>query len=150
VRAIIQRVTQATVTVDNQTVGEIGLGLLILLGIEPADTPEDIEWLGGKIVRLRIFPDADGAMNRSLTECDGQALVVSQFTLFANTKKGNRPSFIRAAPPEFAERMYIDFCRSLEELLGKPVQRGVFGAHMSVQLTNDGPVTIWIDTKEKE
>lgn len=121
-RAIIQRVTQATVTVDNQTVGEIGLGLLILLGIEPADTPEDIEWLG----------------------------VVSQFTLFANTKKGNRPSFIRAAPPEFAERMYIDFCRSLEELLGKPVQRGVFGAHMSVQLTNDGPVTIWIDTKEKE
>jgi D-aminoacyl-tRNA deacylase len=149
-RSIIQRVAQARVVVDGETVDEIGVGLLILLGIEPADTREDIEWLGGKIARLRIFPDAEGAMNQSVTDIGGQALVVSQFTLFASTKKGNRPSFIRAAPPEFAERMYNDFCRELEMLIGKPVQRGVFGAHMSVQLANDGPVTIWIDSKQKE
>jgi D-aminoacyl-tRNA deacylase len=149
-RSIIQRVTQATVVVDGETVGEIGAGLLVLLGVEAVDTREDIEWLAGKIARLRIFPDAAGAMNQSVTEIGGQALVVSQFTLFASTKKGNRPSFIRAAPPEFAERLYTDFCQELELLLGKPVQRGVFGAHMSVQLVNDGPVTIWIDSKQKE
>jgi D-tyrosyl-tRNA(Tyr) deacylase len=149
-RSLIQRVTQATVVVDKQTVGEIGPGLLVFLGIEATDTHEDIEWLAGKITRLRIFPDAAGAMNQSLTEIDGQALVVSQFTLFASTKKGNRPSFIRAAPPEFAERMYSDFCTQLETLLGKPVGRGVFGAHMSIRLINDGPVTIWIDTKQRE
>jgi D-aminoacyl-tRNA deacylase len=149
-RSIIQRVTQAAVVVDGKTVGEIGAGVLVLLGIEAADTREDIEWLAGKIARLRIFPDMAGAMNQSVTDIDGQALVVSQFTLFASTKKGNRPSFIQAAPPEFAERMYIDFCQELEGLLGKPVQRGVFGAHMSVQLVNDGPVTIWIDSKQKE
>jgi D-aminoacyl-tRNA deacylase len=149
-RALIQRVTQAAVIVDSATVGEIGAGLLILLGIEAADTREDSEWLAGKIARLRIFPDSAGAMNQSVTEMGGQALVVSQFTLFASTKKGNRPSFIRAAPPEFAERSYNDFCRELEGLLGKPVQRGVFGAHMAVQLVNDGPVTIWIDSKQKE
>ena len=149
-RAIIQRVTQAAVVVDGKIVGEIGAGVLVLLGIEAADTSEDIEWLAGKIARLRIFPDAASAMNQSVTDIGGQALVASQFTLFASTKKGNRPSFIRAAPPEFAERMYIDFCQELEELLGKPVQRGVFGAHMSVQLVNDGPVTIWIDSKQKE
>jgi D-tyrosyl-tRNA(Tyr) deacylase len=149
-RSIIQRVTQAAVVVDGKTVGEIGAGVLVLLGIEAADTREDIEWLAGKIARLRIFPDAAGAMNQSVTDIGGQALVVSQFTLFASTKKGNRPSFIRAAPPEFAERMYTDFCQELEGLLGKPVQRGVFGAHMSVQLVNDGPVTIWIDSKQKE
>jgi len=149
-RSLIQRVTQAAVIVDNATAGEIAAGLLILLGIEAADTREDIEWLAGKIARLRIFPDAAGAMNQSATDIGGQALVVSQFTLFASTKKGNRPSFIRAAPPEFAERMYSDFCWELEALLGKPVQRGVFGAHMLVQLVNDGPVTIWIDSKQKE
>jgi len=149
-RSLIQRVTQAAVVVDGKTVGEIGAGVLVLLGIEEADTREDIEWLAGKIARLRIFPDAAGAMNQSVTEIGGQALVVSQFTLFANTKKGNRPSFIRAAPPEFAERMYIEFCRELEVLLGKQVQKGVFGAQMSVQLLNDGPVTIWIDSKQKE
>jgi D-aminoacyl-tRNA deacylase len=149
-RSLIQRVTQAAVVVDGRTVGEIGAGLLVLLGIEAADTREDIEWLVGKIVRLSIFPDSAGAMNQSVTDIGGQILVVSQFTLFANTKKGNRPSFIRAAPPEFAERMYNDFCRELEVLLGKPVPQGVFGAHMSVQLVNDGPVTIWIDSKQKE
>jgi len=149
-RCLIQRVSQAAVVVDGKTVGEIGAGVLVLLGIEAADTREDIEWLAGKIARLRIFPDAAGAMNQSVTDIGGQALVVSQFTLFANTKKGNRPSFIRAAPPEFAERMYTDFCRELEVLLGKHVKQGVFGAHMSVQLVNDGPVTIWIDSKQKE
>jgi D-tyrosyl-tRNA(Tyr) deacylase len=149
-RALIQRVTEAAVVVDRETVGEIRDGLLVLLGIEAADTQEDIEWLAGKIVRLRIFPDAAGAMNQSLADVDGQALVVSQFTLFASTKKGNRPSYIRAAPPEFADRMYQDFCQQLELFLGKSIQRGVFGAHMSVRLVNDGPVTIWIDSKEKE
>jgi len=150
VRSIIQRVTQAAVVVDGETVGEIGSGLLVLLGVEPADTREDIEWLAGKIARLRIFTDAAGAMNQSVTDIGGQALVVSQFTLLASTKKGNRPSFIRAAPPEFAEQMYIDFCRELEALLGQTVHHGVFGAHMSVRLVNDGPVTIWIDSKQKE
>jgi D-aminoacyl-tRNA deacylase len=149
-RTIVQRVAQAAVVVDHKTVGEIGIGILVLLGIEAADTREDIEWLTGKIARLRIFADAAGAMNRSVIEVGGQALVVSQFTLFASTKKGNRPSFIRAAPPEFAEQMYVEFCEELEKLLGKPVQHGVFGAHMSVQLVNDGPVTIWIDSKQKE
>jgi D-tyrosyl-tRNA(Tyr) deacylase len=149
-RALIQRVTEAAVVVDNATVGEIGLGLLVLLGIEAADSQEDIEWLAGKIIRLRIFPDGAGAMNQSLAEVNGQALVVSQFTLFASTKKGNRPSFIQAAPPELADRMYKDFCQQLEILLGKPVQRGVFGAHMSVRLINDGPVTIWMDSKRRE
>ena len=149
-RSLIQRVTEAAVVVDGKTVGEIGAGVLVLLGIEAADTHEDIEWLAGKIARLRIFPDPAGAMNQSVTDIGGQALVVSQFTLFAGTKKGNRPSFIRAAPPEFAERMYTDFCQELEVLLEKSVQRGVFGAHMSVQLINDGPVTIWIDTRQKE
>jgi D-aminoacyl-tRNA deacylase len=149
-RSVVQRVTQAGVVVDGKTVGEIGAGLLVLLGVEAADTREDIEWLAGKIARLRIFPDSAGAMNQSVTEIGGQALVVSQFTLFASTRKGNRPSFIRAAPSEFAERMYTDFCRELETLVGKPVQQGVFGAHMKVQLVNDGPVTIWIDSKRKE
>jgi D-tyrosyl-tRNA(Tyr) deacylase len=149
-RALIQRVTEAAVVVDNATVGEIGLGLLVLLGIEAADSQEDIEWLAGKIIRLRIFPDGAGAMNQSLAEVSGQALVVSQFTLFASTKKGNRPSFSQAAPPELADRMYKDFCQQLEILLGKPVQRGVFGAHMSVRLVNDGPVTIWMDSKRRE
>ena len=149
-RSLIQRVTQAAVIVERKSVGEIGAGVLVLLGIEAADTHEDVEWLAGKIARLRIFPDAAGAMNQSVTEVGGHALVVSQFTLFASTKKGNRPSFIRAAPPEFAERIYTDFCEELEVLVGKPVRRGVFGAHMSVQLVNDGPVTIWIDSKQKE
>jgi D-aminoacyl-tRNA deacylase len=149
-RALIQRVTEAAVVVGRETVGEIRDGLLVLLGIEAADTQEDIEWLAGKIVRLRIFPDASGAMNQSLADAGGQALVVSQFTLFASTKKGNRPSYIRAAPPEFADRMYQDFCQQLELFLGQSVQRGVFGAHMSVRLINDGPVTVWIDSKQKE
>jgi D-aminoacyl-tRNA deacylase len=148
-RALIQRVTEAAVVVESATVGEIGTGLLVLLGVEAADSQKDIEWLAGKIIRLRIFPDSAGAMNQSLTDVNGQALVVSQFTLFASIKKGNRPSFIQAAPPELADRMYKDFCQQLEILLGKPVQRGVFGAHMSVRLINDGPVTIWMDSKRR-
>ena len=149
-RSLIQRVTEAAVVVDNQTVGQIGAGIVVLLGVESADTMEDIDWLAGKIARLRIFPDAAGAMNLSVSEKNGQALVVSQFTLCASTKKGNRPSFIRAARPEFAQQMYLEFCRQLEALLSQPVQRGVFGAHMSLRLINDGPVTIWIDSQQRE
>ena len=149
-RSLIQRVSQAAVVVDNRTTGQIETGLLVLLGVESEDTSEDIDWLTGKIARLRIFPDEAGAMNRSVDDVSGGVLVVSQFTLFASTKKGNRPSFIRAAPPEFAERVYLRFCQSLETLLRKPVQRGIFGAQMSVELINDGPVTIWIDSKNRE
>ena len=149
-RAVIQRVTRASVTVVQQIVSQISCGLLILLGVEPADTGEDIEWLAGKIARLRIFADEKGAMNRSIQEAGGDLLVVSQFTLFASTRKGNRPSFPNAAPPDQATRVYAQFCQKLELETARNVQRGIFGADMSVELVNDGPVTIWIDTKNRE
>jgi D-tyrosyl-tRNA(Tyr) deacylase len=150
VRAVIQRVTQASVTIHGRVRGQIQRGLLVLLGIEAADTPEDIEWLSGKIVRLRIFNDDQGVMNRSVQEAGGGILVVSQFTLHASTKKGNRPSYIRAARPETAIPLYEQFLRKLAEDLGGPVQTGEFGADMQVALVNDGPVTILMDTKNRE
>ena len=149
-RALIQRVNQASVFVNGSKISEIHVGLLVFLGIEAEDTAEDIEWLASKIARLRIFPDKDDAMNLSLEDIDGEILVVSQFTLYASTRKGNRPSFVKAAPPEFAEPQYNTFCQRLESDLGRSVRRGIFGARMQVALTNDGPVTIWIDTKHRE
>ena len=149
-RAVVQRVASASVTIANQTKSSIQAGLLLLLGVEDADTAEDIEWLSGKIVRLRVFPDDQGVMNRSVQEVGGDVLVVSQFTLHASTKKGNRPSYIRAARTEVAVPLYEAFIRKLAEDLGKPVQTGEFGADMQVALVNDGPVTILFDTKVKE
>jgi D-tyrosyl-tRNA(Tyr) deacylase len=149
-RAVIQRVSQASVTIDQQVVGQIGIGLLVLLGIEDADNGEDIEWLATKLAKLRIFSDVEGKMNASISEVNGRALVVSQFTLYAATKKGNRPSFIRAARPEVAIPLYEKFLSRLELELGHRVERGIFGADMKVALINDGPVTICMDTKAKE
>lgn len=149
-RILIQRVQSASVKVDDAIVGEINKGLLVLLGIEAADTQEDIDWLVRKLSNLRIFEDAEGVMNLSLQDVSGQALVVSQFTLHASTKKGNRPSYIKAANPGFAEPMYLKFVQALEQELGKPVPTGKFGAMMQVALVNDGPVTILIDSKNKE
>lgn len=149
-RAVIQRVSKASVTVEGRITGAIGSGLLILLGIEDADTQEDIAWLTRKIVNLRIFNDEKGVMNQSLLEVEGEALVVSQFTLHANTKKGNRPSYIRASKPEVAIPMYEAFKDQLSADLGKPVGAGIFGADMKVALLNDGPVTIFMDTKNKD
>jgi len=149
-RAVIQRVSSSSVTIDGKTVASIGTGLLVLLGIEEADTVEDIEWLVGKLVRLRIFPDDAGVMNRSILEAAGEIIVVSQFTLFASTKKGNRPSYIRAAPPTIAIPLYEQFLGRLAAELGKPVQSGEFGADMKVAVVNDGPVTILIDSKNRE
>jgi D-tyrosyl-tRNA(Tyr) deacylase len=149
-RCLLQRVSQASVTIDGVVTGSIGVGLLVLVGIEDADTAEDIEWMTGKISRLRIFPDADGVMNCSLNEAGGALLVVSQFTLHAATKKGNRPSYIRAARPEFAIPMYEQFVSRLRDDSGAKVETGTFGADMKVSLINDGPVTIWIDSKNKE
>lgn len=149
-RAVIQRVSAASVTIGGETRASIQGGLLVLVGIEEADSTEDIQWLAGKIVRLRVFPDADGVMNRSVQETGGDILVVSQFTLFASTKKGNRPSYIRAAPPEISIPLYETFVRQLVAEFGKPVFTGEFGADMQVALVNDGPVTILIDTKAKE
>lgn len=149
-RAVLQRVKRASVTVENEVVGSIGEGVLILLGIEAADTQEDIDWLCGKIARMRIFNDADGVMNVSLEESGREALVVSQFTLHASTKKGNRPSYIKAARPEQAEPMYEQFKTKLAEALGKPVASGIFGAMMDVELINDGPVTILMDSKNRD
>ena len=149
-RALIQRVNRASVFVNGSKISEIHVGLLVFLGIEAEDTSEDIEWLASKIARLRIFPDQDDAMNLSLEDIDGEILVVSQFTLYASTRKGNRPSFGKAAPPELAEPQYNAFCQRLENDLGRAVRRGIFGARMQVALTNDGPVTIWIDTKRRE
>lgn len=149
-RAVIQRVSQAAVSIEGRQVAAIGKGLLILLGVEDADGAEDILWLAGKIARQRIFNDAEGKMNAALAEVAGEALVVSQFTLHASTKKGNRPSFIRAARPEVAIPLYESFLSALETELGKSVGRGVFGADMQVSLINDGPVTIWIDSKARE
>ena len=149
-RAVIQRVSRASVVVDNKTVSQIGTGLLVLLGIEDADGKDDIAWLSKKIVNLRIFNDADGVMNLSVSDMDGDIIVVSQFTLHAHTKKGNRPSYIKASKPEYAIPMYEEFVRELENCIGKQVGTGIFGADMKVELLNDGPVTIVIDTKNKE
>jgi D-aminoacyl-tRNA deacylase len=149
-RAVIQRVSEARVTIAGQVKGAVQKGLLVLLAIEEPDTNEDIEWLSGKIVRLRVFDDEQGVMNRSLQDVQGGILVVSQFTLFASTKKGNRPSYSRSAWPEVAIPLYEKFIARLELDLGKPVHTGEFGAHMEVSLTNDGPVTIMIDSKSRE
>ena len=149
-RAVIQRVSHASVTIEEKIHGAIQHGLLVLLGVEDADTAEDIEWLSGKIVRLRIFDDEQGVMNRSVQETQGQILLVSQFTLFASTKKGNRPSYSRAARPEVAIPLYQTLIARLSQDLGQPVQTGEFGAMMQVALTNDGPVTILIDSKNRE
>ena len=149
-RCLLQRVTHASVTIDGAVKSEIGKGLLVFVGVEEADTEEDITWLTGKVARLRIFPDADGVMNLSVVEAGGSLLVVSQFTLHASTKKGNRPSYIRAARPEVAVSLYERFIDELRAATGLEVLTGEFGADMKVSLLNDGPVTIWIDTKEKE
>ena len=149
-RATIQRVTSASVTVNQKLVSEISNGLLIFLGIEEADTADDIKWLSNKIVNLRIFNDPQDVMNLSLLQIQGEALVISQFTLHASTKKGNRPSYIKAAKPEIATPLYENFVAHLEKNLGKKVETGIFGADMKVALLNDGPVTIQIDTKNKE
>ena len=149
-RAVIQRVSEASVAIEEVVKSKIGAGLLILLGIEAADTKEDIDWLSGKIARLRIFNDDRGVMNLSVQDIQGELLVVSQFTLHAVTKKGNRPSYIKAAVPEIAIPLYNQFINSLEKLTGKPVGSGEFGAMMNVSLVNDGPVTIIIDSKNKE
>ncbi|MEL6141900.1 MAG: D-aminoacyl-tRNA deacylase [Bacteroidota bacterium] len=149
-RALIQRVSEASVTVAEETTGAIGPGLLILLGVEEADNQEDIDWLTGKIARLRIFDDGTGHMNQSITDIDGELLVVSQFTLFASTKKGNRPGFTRAARPDTAIPLYEQFVKTLRIVAGRHVATGKFGADMKVRLLNDGPVTIWIDSKNRE
>ncbi|MFT5103484.1 MAG: D-tyrosyl-tRNA(Tyr) deacylase [Candidatus Latescibacterota bacterium] len=149
-RVVIQRVKEASVTIDATKVAAIGVGLLILLGIEEEDTQKDVDWLVGKISKLRIFSDAEGHMNLSVLDINGNALVVSQFTLHANTKKGNRPSFIRAARPEIAIPLYKAFVSRLEAVIARKIQTGEFGAMMDVALINDGPVTIWIDSKQKE
>jgi D-tyrosyl-tRNA(Tyr) deacylase len=149
-RIVIQRVTQASVTVEGEITGQTGPGLLILMGVEDADTTEDITWLSNKIVNLRIFNDADGVMNLGIRDIDGDILLVSQFTLHASTKKGNRPSYIKASKPDIAIPMYENMIRQLEQDLGKKIQTGVFGADMKVSLLNDGPVTIVIDSKNRE
>ncbi|MEN9299516.1 MAG: hypothetical protein RLZZ429_1829 [Bacteroidota bacterium] len=149
-RIVIQRVSEAAVRVDGQITGSIGNGLLVLMGIEDADTMEDIEWLSNKIVNIRLFNDADGVMNLSVKDIGGNILLVSQFTLHASTKKGNRPSYIRASKGDFAIPMYEKMIQQLAADLGKPIQTGIFGADMKVSLLNDGPVTIVIDSKNKE
>jgi D-tyrosyl-tRNA(Tyr) deacylase len=149
-RVVVQRVVRASVAVKQGIVAQIGRGLLVLLGVEPSDSRDDILWLAGKIARLRIFSDEDGAMNLSVQEIGGDLLVVSQFTLFASTRKGNRPSFVGAAAPERANQMYEEFCGQLETEIGRLVRRGIFGANMQIDIVNDGPVTIFIDTKRKE
>ena len=149
-RVVVQRVSQASVSIDEKKVATINEGVLVLLGIETQDTKEDSEWLANKISSLRIFSDKDGKMNRSVTEVNGEVIVVSQFTLHAKTKKGNRPSYIKAARPEQAIPLYKQFKINMSAVIGKDVQSGEFGAVMKVSLTNDGPVTIIIDTKNKE
>lgn len=150
VRALIQRVRDAAVVVDGTVVGAIGPGLLVLAGVATDDTDDDRDWLARKIVALRIFADDAGVMNRPVTETGGAILAVSQFTLFASTRKGNRPSWSAAAPPAIAQPRFDAFVEHLAALLGKPVPTGVFGADMQVRLTNDGPVTIWLDTRARE
>lgn len=147
--AVIQRVTRASVTIHQQIKANIGLGLLILVGIEDADTQEDIDWLSAKLINLRIFEDEQGVMNISVKDVGGEIIIVSQFTLHASTKKGNRPSYIKAAKPEVAIPLYEKLINAVQAELGKPIQTGEFGADMKVELVNDGPVTILIDTKNK-
>ena len=149
-RLVIQRVKEASVSIYGEKVSAIGKGLLVLVGVETGDTEEDVKWLVGKTAGLRIFDDENGVMNKSIQDIDGEALAVSQFTLTASTRRGNRPSYIRAAGHELAVPLYEKYCDSLAETLGKPVGRGVFGADMKVALVNDGPVTIIIDSKLKE
>ena len=149
-RTVVQKVSEAKVTVDGKVVSSIGKGLLVLLGIEDADTEEDIDWLVKKILQLRIFNDEKGVMNRSVQDVGGDIIVVSQFTLHASTKKGNRPSYIRASKPDFAIPIYEKFIAKTEELMGKKVGTGIFGAMMDVSLVNEGPVTIIIDSKQKD
>ena len=149
-RAVVQRVTEAGVTINGTVKAAIQKGLAVLLAVEDADTDEDVGWLSGKIVRLRIFNDEHGVMNRSVQEIHGDILLISQFTLFASTRKGNRPSYSRSAKPDVAVPLYENFIARLTEDLGKPVQTGEFGAHMQVRLTNDGPVTIILDSRNRE
>ena len=149
-RVLIQRVNEASVEIETEIKSSIGIGLLVLVGIENDDTNDDSEWLAGKVTGLRIFDDENGVMNRSVFEVDGEILVVSQFTLHAMTKKGNRPSYIKAAKHEIAIPIYEHFCDTLSKKLGKGVQTGTFAADMKVSLINNGPVTIWIDSKNKE
>lgn len=149
-RLVIQRVTHASVTIEGKVKSAIGPGLLILVGVESADTTEDVDWLVRKVAALRIFDDEQGVMNRSVEDINGEALVVSQFTLFASTKKGNRPSWLKAAPHNISVPLYEAFCQRLSQAMGKPVGTGEFGADMKVELLNDGPVTILMDTKNKE
>lgn len=149
-RLVIQRVTHASVTIEGKVKSAIGPGLLILVGVESADTTEDVDWLVRKVAALRIFDDEQGVMNRSVQDINGEALVVSQFTLFASTKKGNRPSWLKAAPHNISVPLYEAFCQRLSQAMGKPVDTGEFGAEMKVELLNDGPVTILMDTKNKE
>jgi len=149
-KIVLQRVSQASVTVDSKIVADIKKGLLVLVGIEDTDTQEDIDWLVGKIIKIRIFGDENDVMNCSVQDVDGDIIVVSQFTLHASTKKGNRPSYIKASKPEFAIPMYENFVKSLEKEFNKKIQTGIFGTDMKVNLLNDGPVTICIDSKNKE
>ena len=149
-RLLIQRVQEASVTIDGEVRSQIGRGLLVLVGIEEADTREDIEWLAGKLCRLRIFDDAEGVMNLDVKQIEGEVMVVSQFTLHASTKKGNRPSYFRAAGEAISRPMYEEFVREVEQQLGRRVATGEFGADMKVALVNDGPVTIWIDSRNRE
>lgn len=149
-RIVIQRVTEASVKVEDETIGRIGRGLMVLVGVEQGDTPDDCEWLASKTVALRIFDDENGVMNRSVADVDGEILAVSQFTLTASTRKGNRPSYILAAGHDLAIQLYELYIRRTSELMGRTTQRGVFGANMAVSLVNDGPLTIIIDTRLKE
>ncbi len=149
-RAVIQRVSKASVQVDGQVVGAIGKGVLLFLGVGQEDGPDDIDWLIGRVTRLRIWEDADDRMNQSLLDVEGEVLVISQFTLFGNLKKGNRPSFNRAALPEAAVPLYEQFVAKLSEVLQKPVPTGRFGKHMDIEAQNDGPITLVVDTKQKD
>lgn len=149
-RVVIQRVSEASVTVDGRKTANIKNGLLVLVGIEDADTQEDIDWLAGKIIKMRIFGDENDVMNCSVQDIDGDIIAVSQFTLHASTKKGNRPSYIKAAKPDFAIPMYENFVKALEKELNKKIQTGIFGADMKVSLLNDGPVTIVMDSKNRD
>jgi len=149
-RAVIQRVSEAACQVDGEITGQIGLGLLVLLGIEGADTDDDLQWLAQKIASMRIFDDGNGLMNKALADVDGNILLISQFTLFAQTKKGNRPSFIKAARPEKAIPIYEQMIKTLHEITGKKIATGIFAADMKVSLINDGPVTIIMNTKDRE
>jgi D-tyrosyl-tRNA(Tyr) deacylase len=149
-RAVVQRVSKASVTVDGKIISKIETGLLVLLGIEDTDTQEDIEWLSKRVANLRIFNDENGVMNKSIIDIEGKVLLISQFTLYASTKKGNRPSYIKAAKPPVAVPLYKKFIQQIEGDMGRKVETGVFGADMKVELLNDGPVTIVIDTKNRE